>query len=296
MLPLTDVRKSPFRQFAPPPDQFATKYQIPYHSERSNHNQSWNSERSLLDIPLLVWIVVFSLLGSVGAIALAGSLLLIPRDRREWFLPLLVSYATGSLLGAAFLGLIPRSLHRISPHRGLATVLLGIVVFIVLEQIIVFHHSHGEEADHQGNSGTLILIGDTFHNLVDGAIIAAGFLSSTQLGIAVSLSVIAHEIPHEVGDFAILLRSGFRTGRALLYNMLSGLAALLGAVLVYFFIAEIESVLPYIMAFAAASFIYIAIADLVPDLKKSAGWKEFLPQFLTMMAGIGTIALFHFHG
>jgi len=254
----------------------------------------------------LVWILGFSLLGSAGAIGLAGLMLMLSERTQKRLIPFLISFATGTLLGAAFLGLMPRALRRMPTHYGLLTVLLGIVLFIVLEQGISWHHSHGPDPDHQheedhsdhGNgpgdhSGAMILIGDAFHKFVDGVIIATAFLDSISLGIATSLSVISHEIPHEVGDFAILLRDGYDTRKALLYNMISGLTALLGAVLLYVFLAGTESLLPYVMCVSASSFIYIAIADLVPDLRREAAPWMFAPKLVCMLSGIGLILLFH---
>ncbi len=256
-----------------------------------------------LDSYRIFWILGFSLLGSAGAIGLAGVMLLIPERVREQLIPYLISFATGTLLGAAFLGLLPRALQHMPNHRGFLTVLIGIVLFIVLEQGIIWHHSHDHGTDHDHNpepghsnsdhAGVMILIGDAFHKFVDGAIIAAAFISSVPLGVATSLSVISHEIPHEVGDFAILLRQGFPVRKALLYNLISGLTALLGALLLYLVLTDKSALLPYVMCISASSFIYIAIADLVPDLRRETGPWMFIPKLACLLAGIGMIALFH---
>jgi len=141
----------------------------------------------------------------------------------------------------------------------------------------------------------LILIGDAFHNFVDGLVITTAFLTSIPMGIATSLAVIAHEIPQEVGDFAILLHSGYEKIRALVLNLLSSLTTLLGAIVAYYLLAETRQFVPYILAISAASFIYIAVADLVPSLHKSTGLKATVLQVTLILAGIGTIALFRFH-
>jgi zinc and cadmium transporter len=246
---------------------------------------------------LLAWIVGFTLLGSVGAIALAGSFLLFPEKTRQLLIPCLISYATGTLLGAAFLGLIPHALDDIPASSALPTVLGGIVLFFVLEKLVVWRHCHDEHCEVHGKAGLtagpLILIGDAFHNFGDGVVIAATFLTSIPLGIATSLAVIAHELPQETGDFAILLGSGYSRSRAFLYNILSSLSALLGALLAYLFLRGIRMAIPFIMALSAASFIYIAIADLIPNLHRRAALAHGIRQLALMLAGIGTIALFH---
>ena len=241
---------------------------------------------------LLGWIIAFSVLGSVGAIAGAALLLLFPEGTRRTLLPCLLSYATGTLLGAAFLGMIPNALQQATPIAISATVLVGIVLFFVLEKIVIWRHCHDSECEVHSSAGPLILIGDAFHNFVDGFVIAAAFLTSVPLGIAASLAVIAHEIPQEVGDFAILLENGYSRKRALILNSLSSLTTLPGAVIAYFFLGTTREAVPYILALSAASFIYIAVADLVPSLHRQTGLKAALMQFVLMLAGIGTIAIF----
>jgi zinc and cadmium transporter len=240
----------------------------------------------------LALIVGFSLMGSVGAIALAGSFLLFPERTRRLLIPCLISYATATLLGAAFLGLIPHALSQIPVSSALGTVLIGIVLFFILEKLVVWRHCHDQQCEVHGTAGPLLLIGDAFHNFADGVIIAATFVTSVPLGIATSLSVIAHEIPQEVGDLAILLESGYSRNRALAFNVLSSLSTLPGAVLAYVALAEVQRASPYIMALSAASFIYIAIADLLPGLHRYTGPRSGLRQLALMLAGIGTIVLF----
>jgi len=244
----------------------------------------------------LTWIVGFSLLGSVGAIALAGMFLLLPEKIRRILVPCLIGYATGTLLGAAFLGLIPHSLAEIPASPALSTVLIGIVLFFVLEKLVVWRHCHNQQCEVHSTAGPLLLVGDAFHNFVDGVIIAAAFVTSIPLGIAASLGVIAHEIPQEVGDLAILLESGYPRKRAVAYNVLSSLSTLPGALLAYLALQGIQRLTPYIMALSAASFIYIAIADLVPNLHRHTGLASSLRQLVLMLAGIATISLFHLGG
>jgi zinc and cadmium transporter len=243
---------------------------------------------------MLFWIVGFSLLGSVGAVAGAALLLFFPEGIRRSLVPGLVSYATGTLLGAAFLGMIPAGLKQAPAFPVMATVLVGMVLFFVLEKLVLWRHCHESECEVHGRAGPLILIGDAFHNFVDGVVIAAAFLTSIPLGVAASLAVIAHEIPQEVGDFAILLDSGYGRAKALILNALSSTATLPGAVVAYFWLAETREAVPYILALSAASFIYIAAADLIPGLHRQVSAAASLLQFALLLAGIGTIAFFRF--
>lgn len=242
---------------------------------------------------LLAWIIVFSILGSVGAIAGAALMLLSPEGTRKNLLPGLLSYATGTLLGAAFLGMIPSALGRAPPLAITETVLAGMVIFFVLEKIVIWRHCHDQHCEIHGAAGPLILIGDAFHNFVDGFVIASAFLVSVPLGIGASVAVIAHEIPQEAGDFAILLENGYSSIRALFFNTLSSLATLPGAVIAYFFLSATQEAVPYMLAFSAASFIYIAVADLVPTLHRQFDLRSAIMQVFLVLAGIATIALFH---
>jgi zinc and cadmium transporter len=242
---------------------------------------------------LLVWIIVFSVLGSLGAVAGAASLLLFPEAVRKFLVPALISYAAGVLLGAAFLGLIPSGLKEAPPAAIMPTLLGGIVLFFVLEKFVLWRHCHDDTCEFHGRSGPLILVGDAFHNFVDGVVIAAAFLTSIPLGIATALAVIAHEVPQEVADFAILLDNGYGRARAFALNALSASATLPGAIMAYFWLGATREAVPYMLALSAASFIYIATADLIPGLHREATLGAGLRQLVLLLAGIGTIALFH---
>ncbi|MCC6503597.1 MAG: ZIP family metal transporter [Deltaproteobacteria bacterium] len=244
---------------------------------------------------LLTLITVFSLLGSVGAIAFAGFFLLFPERTRAAFIPGLISYASGTLLGAAFLGLIPNAVSRLEAPIVLKFILAGVLLFFVLEKLILWHHCHGEQCESRETAGPLLLIGDAFHNFVDGVIIAAAFIISTPLGITTALAVIAHELPQEVGDFGVLLDSGYTKQKAFLLNTLSSITTLPGALLAYFYLTEVQGLIPYVMALSAASFIYIAMVDLIPSLHRKAGLATGIRQFALMLAGVATITLFHLH-
>lgn len=242
---------------------------------------------------MLLWIIAFSLLGSLGAIAGAALLLFFPDGVRKALVPSLISYATGTLLGAAFLCMIPAGLKLAPAFAVLASVLAGMVLFFVLEKLVLWRHCHDSDCEVHGRAGPLIIVGDDFHNFVDGVVIAAAFLTSIPLGITVSLAVIAHEIPQEVGDFALLLDSGYGRTRALLLNGLSACATLPGAVIAYFWLGETRDAVPYMLALSAASFIYIAAADLIPSLHRQVTAAASLRQLLLLLTGIGTIGWFH---
>lgn len=240
---------------------------------------------------LLLYIIFAVGVGSVGAILLASVFLLFPDRTRQVLVPALISYATGTLLAAALLGLLPHALKHLKPETALATVLVGIVLFFVLEKLVLWRHCHREDCDVHSSAGILILIGDGLHNFIDGIAIAAAFLTSVPVGIATAIAVTAHELPQEVGDFAILLASGYSRARAFFYNILSGLAALAGAVLAYWFGSRVATAIPYIMALSAASFIYIAMADLIPGLHRKADLRGGGWQFALLLLGVLTIML-----
>lgn len=240
---------------------------------------------------LIFWILVFSILGSIGAIAGAALLLALPAMMRGKLVPYLISYATGTLLAAAFLGMMPAALQQAPAREVLATVLAGIVLFFVLEKFVLWRHCHESNCEVHGQAAPLILIGDAFHNFVDGVVIAAAFLASVPLGVATAVAVMAHEVPQEIGDFAILLESGYSKSRALMLNTLSAVTTLPGAVLAYFWLAEARTLVPYVLALSAASFIYIATADLVPNLHRKVALSDSVRQVALLLAGIATIAL-----
>ncbi len=245
----------------------------------------------------LSWIIAVSLAGgvlSVAAAAAIGSTLGAHRVNT------LISYAIGALLGAVFLEILPHAFEHADPHHMAGTVLVGILVFFVLEKLVLWRHCHHDHceaheahapAHDHGRSGLLILIGDTFHNFVDGILIAAAFMESTELGIVTAMAIIAHEIPQEVGDFLILLHSGYSRLKALVFNLLSSLATLVGAMLAYFALSDLTEWIPTILGLAAASMIYVAVADLIPGLHKRTELKATLQQVLLICLGVGSILL-----
>jgi zinc and cadmium transporter len=220
--------------------------------------------------------------------------LLFPEAVRRKIVPCVLSYATGTLLAAAFLGMIPAALREARSTAITGTVLGGIVLFFVLEKLVIWRHCHADDCEVHGRAAPLILIGDAFHNAVDGVVIAAAFLTSIPLGAAAALAVIAHEIPQEIGDFAILLDAGYRPGRAFVLNSLSASATLPGAVAAYFWLGQTSGAVPYLLAVSAASFIYIATADLIPSLHRQTTPAATLRQLGLLLAGIGSIAALRF--
>ncbi len=241
----------------------------------------------------LVLILIFSLLGSVGAVLLAAALFLARLDFSSRLKTIILSYATGSLLGAAFLGMIPHALEHGPAHAVLATVLAGIVGFFILEKLLVWRHCHEADCRAHARAGPLILVGDAVHNAIDGMAIALAFQQSWALGIGTALAVMAHEIPQEIGDIMILIHHGWSRGRAVLYNVMSSLTTIPGALLACWIGNRISGAAPYALAVSAASFIYIALADLTPDHRTQTRFRATLLQMIGIATGIGTIILVH---
>jgi zinc and cadmium transporter len=240
---------------------------------------------------LILWIILFSLLGSIGAIITATAFLLLREKIQKRLIPCLISYSTGTLLTAALLGLMSHALNYSSPYPVLSTVLVGIILFFFLEKMVIWRHCHDMKCDVHGAAGPMILLGDAFHNATDGVVIAASFLSSIPLGVAAGISIIAHEIPQEVGDFAILLHGGYPKRKALLLNVLSSLSTIPAAILAYFALEVARAAVPYVMAISAASFLYIALTDIYPVLHRKVGFSIAIQQVVMMLAGLATILL-----
>jgi zinc and cadmium transporter len=247
----------------------------------------------------LTWIIIASLLGGILSVIAAA---LFALNARAQYLGGLVSYAIGALLGAVFLDILPEAI-RMTPNVAAVcgTVLLGILIFFTLEKVLIWRHCHHEHCeahepheqtthDH-GRSGTMVIVGDTFHNFVDGIIIAAAFMTDVHVGIVTALAIIAHEIPQEVGDFAVLLNSGYTKLRAFQFNLISSFATVVGGVLAYFTLQNLQAWTPYLLAIAASSMIYIAVADLIPGLHKRTQLRDTVHQVVLILLGIGTVTL-----
>ncbi|HKZ73143.1 MAG TPA: ZIP family metal transporter [Steroidobacteraceae bacterium] len=255
---------------------------------------------------VLAWIVAFTALGGAASAGIASLFMLLPARARLRMLPHLVSFATGALLGAALLALLPHAIERVGPSRvheiGIALV-CGIGLFFVLEKLVLWRHCHADDcethvpqAHHRDKAAAmLVLIGDGFHNLLDGVLIAAAFLTDIRLGVVTAIAVMAHEIPQEVGDFAVLLQSGMSRVRALLLNLLTSLTSVIGGIVAYFVLRAALDALPYALAVAAACFLYVAVADLIPGLHRRVDLRGSAAQVALIGIGIAVIAYAETH-
>ncbi|HEU0224240.1 MAG TPA: ZIP family metal transporter [Steroidobacteraceae bacterium] len=250
----------------------------------------------------LALIVLFTAGSGAISALIASAFLLLPAARRDALVPHLVSFATGALLGAALLALVPHALDAGVGAHGIGIALVaGIIIFFTLEKMVLWRHchadaceAHGPQEHHRAKaSATLILWGDAFHNLLDGVLLAAAFLTDVHLGIVTAIAVFAHEIPQEVGDLAILLNGGMRRRRALVLNVVVSLTSVAGAVVAYFLLEQALGVLPYALAIAAASFLYIAVADLIPGLHRRVDARTSVQQVALIALGILLIGLSH---
>jgi len=215
----------------------------------------------------------------------------------------MVPVSAGLLLATAITHLLPEAFaSNADPHALGWVILAGILGFFLLEKLALIHHTHHHEGDHHlhdhghdaheaGHGGVPILVGDAFHNFADGVVIAGAFLVDTKLGLLATLAVMAHEIPHEIGDFMILLNAGFTRQRAFMFNLISGLSAVVGGVIGYFVLDTMQDLLPYALAVAAASFIYIALSDLLPEMMRRSSLAKSLPEVGLVLLGVLIAAL-----
>lgn len=294
------------------------------------------------DFSILTWIIVTSFAGGLLSVSLAAVFAL---NLRTAWIPMLVSYAIGAMLGAVFLEILPHAFEEATSVESIsATLLFGLLLFFVLEKLVIWRHCHGDHCEvhaihneancpdvqygssaqeggakfrpvksqasshapsimhshphvhshhDSGRSGMMIMIGDTFHNFVDGVLIAAAFLVDVKLGMVTALAIISHEIPQEVGDFLILLHSGYSKKQAFIFNLVSSLATLIGGLIAYFALQFVMGWIPYILGLAAASMLYVAVADLIPSLHKRTELKATISQVSLISLGVATIWLAH---
>lgn len=248
----------------------------------------------------LLYIVLATTAGGVLSVLLAASLTLAVLGR---VVKSLVSLSAGVLLGTALLQVLPEAFEGgAAPSALFATLLGGLLFFWLLEKAELYRHDHHHEGDghahhhhhdaqQAGRGGLSVLVGDTVHNFCDGVIIAAAFLADPGLGLLTALAILAHEIPQEAGDYIVLLNAGFSRGRALLYNAISGLAAVVGGVLGYFLVGPWQAMLPYLLVVASSSFVYVAVADLLPQLQQRLSWRETVAQVAWLAAGLMLVLL-----
>ena len=245
---------------------------------------------------VLLWIVAASALGGLLSVVIAA---LFAWNARPAHIPMLVSFAVGALLAAVFLEIVPHAFDSGYEPRVIAgTILCGILCFFVLEKLVLWRHCHESDCDahdaqppqhDHGRSGLMIIIGDTVHNFVDGVLIAAAFVADVQVGIVTAIAIIAHEIPQEIGDFLVLLHSGYSRSRALAWNALSSLAMLAGGVIAYYSLQPLQQLIPLLLAFAAASMIYVAVADLIPGLHRRTDIGAGVQQVVLIAAGVAAV-------
>ncbi len=259
----------------------------------------------------LTWILAATIAGGIASVF--GAWLVASRANASQ-VSILISYAVGALLGAVFIELLPHAFNTSDNlQTTAATILGGLLLFFILEKLVLWRHCHIEECEahdpHEGHahaapvaaelahhhdhgrSGMMILIGDTFHNFVDGVLIAAAFMADTQLGIVTALAIIAHEVPQEVGDFLILLHSGYTQKYAFALNLLSSAAMVVGGLLAYFALQTMQQWVNTLIALAAASMLYVAVADLIPGLHRRPEIRATIQQVLLISLGIATIWL-----
>lgn len=256
----------------------------------------------------LVSILLATFAGGVLSVLVAG---LVTYGALLRFVPRLLSFAVGALLGAALLNLLPEALESAADiHRVLATVLGGLIAFFVLEKLSLWrhshppdpegeaqephahhHHHHGHDAHHARAAGAMVIFGDSLHNFVDGVLIAASFVADPALGWSTAIAIIAHEIPQEIGDFLVLIEAGYSRRKALIANAASGLAAVAGGLAAYYLLPSFEGAIPYLLALAVASFLYVSVADLVPNLQRRYSLSDAVSQLVLIGLGIAVVAL-----
>ena len=248
---------------------------------------------------LTMILLATALAGALSALV-AGLFLLLPKATRDRVMPHSVSFATGALLATALLALIPHAIQGAGPFKvhaiGMA-LLAGIAIFFVLEKFLLWRHCHTEAVDstqcHEHHrrdaAGWLTLVGDGLHNFIDGVLIAAAFLTDPHLGVVTTLAILAHEIPQEVGNFAVLMHAGFSRTRAFVWNLGTSLTSVLGGLIGWFALREAMALLPYALAVAAASLIYVAVADLIPGLHRRTDLRASLAQVALIAVGVGVV-------
>lgn len=240
----------------------------------------------------IFYILIALITGSVGSASLAGLMLLLNDQKLEKLSTYLMYLAGGTLLGAAFMGMIPKAISMAEPKIILNGILFGIICFFLLEKIILWRTCRNKNCErHNHASAPIILFGDAFHNAIDGIVITASFMTSTELGIFVAISVVLHEIPQELGDFGILIKGGYSRKKAFIFNLLSSATAIITGLAAYFMLDTMKSLIPYALAFSAASFLYIALADLIPEMHRKTSLKASLSQILLILLGILIIYL-----
>jgi zinc and cadmium transporter len=220
----------------------------------------------------------------------------------------MLSFSVGIMLATSLLHALPEALHaKVSPESLFATLLAGLLSFFLIEKVAILRagaqpqlalqaaghavHAHDHHHSHGERSGAMVLLGDALHNFTDGIMIAAAFLADPSLGILTGLAIVAHEIPQEVGDFVVLLNAGYSRAKAYLFNLLCSMMALLGGILGFYTLDKASGMVPYVLAFASAGFLYVAISHLMPQLQRKATLADTMPQLGLIAIGVLGVAL-----
>jgi len=239
------------------------------------------------------WLLASALLASVGTVLMAALTLVLPDHWRRAALPATVAFAAGSMLGAVFLGLLPHALEHRSAAQVLPWTLGGIIAFFILERFLLWRHCHVDQCAFHGRTAEMILVGDALHNLIDGIVLAVSWNASPALGLSATVAIVAHEIPQEIGDFAILLDAGWSRRKALFWTLLSARPTMAGAIAGWWFLETMIPAVPSLMAVAAAGFLYVAVADILPGLHQRRPEERRWLQIPLMLAGVAVIVLCH---
>lgn len=229
-------------------------------------------------------VLIVSFISFIGIFTLS-----IKTEKLKTFLIYLVSFSAGALFGDAFIHLIPESIETVGKFNLIISLSLlsGIVFFFIIEKIVCWNHCHMPiTKEHIHKFSIMNLVGDGFHNFIDGIIIGVSYIASVPIGIATTLAVILHEIPQEIGDFGVLIHGGFSKKKALILNFGSGLIAVIGTIISFILHSYVENILIFLLPFAAGGFIYIAGSDLIPELHKEVSLKKSLVQLVTFILGI----------
>lgn len=240
----------------------------------------------------LIYIVIAAIVANMGSVFFAGSLFFLKATNLDKIATYLSYLAGGVLLSAAFLGMLPKAIDKLAAPLVLQTVLLGLLFFFLLEKIILWRMCWDRDCErHAQATAPLILIGGGFHNTIDGIVIGAAFLTSPELGLFVAISVFSHEIPKKFGEFGVLLNNGFSKSKTFYLSLLAASMSLVGGMLTYFTLGTTKTMLPYVLAFSAAGFIYVSLADLIPEMHKKIGLKNSLIQFVFILMGMAIMSL-----
>lgn len=243
-----------------------------------------------------VFLLIALFLASIGSVLLAGMILVLPKNSLEKVSNYLMYIAGGSLLGVTFMGVLPEAIEQMPYKQVFLYVLGGIIVFFIIEKIILWRICVDQKCErHMHAAAPMITIGDAFHNAVDGVAIASSFSISVEFGILATISIMMHEVPQELGDFGVLIRSGWPKRKALFYNVLSSVSAIVVGVIAYFSMTLIKNLIPISLAFSAASFLYIALADLIPEMHRETKIKNSAIQLVFVLIGILLIFVFEHH-